>query len=144
MLKAHVKGSSSKDATTGGKTPKSVAKDLGLPTNIVLTKKAFNLNQGCRLVLPDFLCATMLDNAKKIYVGMASGNIATFDLTTKALDIIGTRRHFSIDDSSIYDVVLCEDKTIAAVDSTSQVMFFYKGKKLKTLEDRCPLLSSPL
>ena len=49
MLKAYVKGTSGKDATTGGKTPKNVTKDLGLPTNIVLTKKAFNLNQGCRL-----------------------------------------------------------------------------------------------
>ena len=84
----------------------------------------------------------MLENAKKIYVGMASGSIATFDLTTKALEIIGTRRECSLDDSSIYDVVLCEDKTIAAVDNTSQVLFFYKGKKLKTLEDRCPLLSN--
>lgn len=84
----------------------------------------------------------MLENAKKIYVGMTSGNLATFDLSSKILEVIGHRKVNSPDDSTLYDVVLCEDKTIAVIDCTSQVMFFYKGKKLKTLEDKGPLLSS--
>lgn len=48
MLKPHVKGTGGKDATAGAKTAvKAGPKDPGLPTNILLTKKAFNLNQGC-------------------------------------------------------------------------------------------------
>lgn len=47
MLKPNVKGTGGKDATAGAKTStKVVPKDPGLPTNIMLTKKAFNLNQG--------------------------------------------------------------------------------------------------
>lgn len=50
MLKTHVKGTGGKDATAGAKTSmKVLPKDPGLPTNIVLTKKAFNLNQGCNM-----------------------------------------------------------------------------------------------
>lgn len=49
MFKPTVKGSGGKDATAGSKaTSKPAPKDPGLPTNIALTKKAFNINQGCR------------------------------------------------------------------------------------------------
>lgn len=94
MLKTLVKGTGGSNATAGAKTAtKVVPKDPGLPTNIVLTKKAYNLNQGCKFCLQDFLCATMLENSKKIYVGMTSGNLATFDFSTKTLEIIGHRSH---------------------------------------------------
>lgn len=48
MLKTLVKGTGGSNATAGAKTATKVPpKDPGLPTNIVLTKKAYNLNQGC-------------------------------------------------------------------------------------------------
>lgn len=94
------------------------------------------------MINEDFLCATMLEDAKKAYIGMSNGQIATLDLTTKNLNVICKRSIISHSDSeSIYDLVLCQDKIIAAVDTSSKVIFFAKGKKIHQLEAICPFLS---
>lgn len=42
----------------------------------------------------------------------------------------------------IYDFVLCADKTIAAVDNNSQILFYYKKALIKTVEEKCQFLIS--
>lgn len=94
------------------------------------------------MIHEDFLCATMLEDAKKVYIGMSNGQIAILDLATKNLNVICKRSIRShLDSESIYDLVLCEDKIIAAVDTSSKVIFFAKGKKLHQLDAICPFLS---
>ena len=49
MFKPQVKGTGGKDTTPKSKPGAKIEmKDLGVPTNVTLTKKAFNLNQGCK------------------------------------------------------------------------------------------------
>lgn len=38
--------------------------------------------------------------------------------------------------------MLCADRTVAAVDNNSIVKFFYKGKVIKSLEEKTPFLGT--